>query len=783
MIKKLLLFCLLIAFTWQTTTLSANGSFPSEIIYIQTDKQTYFTDENIWFRAFLLHAETFELIANSQYVYAEIINQQGEVKNRIMIRQQNGVFAGYIPVHENLEAGTYTLRFYTRHVEQFGEEFFFTRTIQIITPQSLQESTPHTPYPIPHTPNDFALTFHPEGGDIPAGVYTRIAFKAINSTGLGEDVHGEIVNNNGNRVTTFESTHLGMGYFHIVANGEEQLTAIVRNNHGIEQRVPLPRARENIVSLQITQEDGFVVVRLPNVQQRVVYLSIQHRGEELHAERWNNNRTELVIPEDNLPTGVIGFILSDDRGIPMSERQIFNVSRFDVVNTTFSTEQESYSVRERVNASVLVTDDDGSPLLANFSISVINHDMVSYDASINILSHLLLSSDLRGHIEDPAFYFSSENKNRKEKLDLVMLTHGWTRFDTRIVSQENVERRHFETSLSLSGYLEGSLVRRRSNQPVTLLSLDLPLVYTTITDDQGRFTFRNIDFPEGTEFIVQGSTGTTVRVNEQSFPRVSTMFLPRIQPPSISNDQLQNDFHRQLLDDGIWALELDEFIVTGRREPVNLRIHPLSNPLNTRLTREDLGGWRYTSTSMFQLIRNTVPGLLTTEEGELIFERKLMNFLILQDENPPPPLIFLDRTEINSEILESLPADIVESIEYISNRPASEFGMRAYGGVIMITTTGEPTQLTRFPNVTVVRPLGHQITREFFSPAYTTQNQRLNPRADLRTTIYWNPSVTTEADGRATLSFYTSDHVGNYVVIIEGITYDGRLVHSMSRIK
>ena len=143
------------------------------------------------------------------------------------------------------------------------------------------------------------------------------------------------------------------------------------------------------------------------------------------------------------------------------------------------------------------------------------------------------------------------------------------------------------------------------------------------------------------------------------------------------------------------------------------------------------------------------------------------------------PRIHLDNVEMYFADLLGFPANNVESIE----RVRMEAFIPGFNPPAFLITTNNLSPTRNLPNVTRITPLGYQITQEFFSPAYTTQTQRENPRADLRTTIYWNPSVTTDENGIANLHFYTSDHVGNYAVIIEGVTDEGGIVHTMSRVR
>ena len=803
MAKIFISLYLLMAFAWQSAALTARNSFPLETIYVQTDKQNYFTGETVWFRAFLVNSQTHVQETLSRFVYAELINAQGEVKDRVMIvHDDNGVFAGHFLVTENLEAGSYILRFFTRHLESFGEEYFFQRIIHIITPQSLEENY-LSEQPEPTQDDNFVVTFHPEGGDIPVGAYTRVAFKALNPSGLGEDIRGVIVNEQGDTITHIQSVHLGMGSFILRVDRNERFFAIAQNTAGIEKRFELPLAREDAISLQIFRQRGKVAVSLSHDNRRlprVLYLTLQQRGNIIYSQRWDNNSEVIIIPENDLPTGVIGIILSDLRGVPISKRQIFNTNKTEVVNTIFTTDRETYDTRERVNAIVSITDSENRPLNANFSISVIDNDIAHYDASVNILSTLLLTSNLRGHIENPAYYFMNGNENAKAHLDLVMLTHGWSRFEVNRVYQEEVFT--FETSQTITGTLQGGFLQRNYNQSVTLLVPEFSFFDEVYTDNEGRFRFEGFEFPEETEFLLQGRTGTEIQVDEIAYPAVSNLFIPTRTGNILTFDDEQREqieeFHRLMHDDGIWSMELDEFVVRGLRPRVrNPREHVFSSPFNVRREREDLESFR--APNMRMLLQMVFPaagiGSWGTANSDPTTNSimggggsgRIANGLSAPTARPgTPPLIFVDGVETVLPLLMTLDAHNVESIEWartVADRAIFGLGVPE-SGVIIITTSGHsPARVSATPNVTMITPLGYQITRQFFAPAYTFPEQRANLRADLRTTIFWNPSVTTDENGNANIHFYTSDHVGNYVVVIEGITDEGGIIHTMGRIR
>ena len=778
---------LLIVFFVQSLATTASTRLPLETIYVQTDRKSYFTGETIWFRAFLLDAETFVQVTSSRYIYAELINEHNEVKDRVMIRHdENGVFAGHFLITDNLEAGTYILRFFTRHLESFGEKYFFQRVIQIITPQSLE--SPQSPESPPVPSQYFTVSFHPEGGDIPVGVYTRVAFKALNSSGLGENVSGTVVNENGDIVTEFRSAHRGMGYFVLNVDRNQQLFANVRNSAGVEKQFPLPRATNETVALQLFRENDDVIIHVPNAGDRTLYLTLQHRGHVLYFEPWGAN-DELIIPEIHLPTGVIGVTISDERGVPISHRQFFNISPLDVVNTSFTTDREVYGPRERVNATVFITDIDNQPLIANFSISVIDHDAVLYDTAVNILSTLLLTSDLPGFIEDPAYYFIPENAYAQAHLDLVMLTHGWSRFEVQPIFQEEILTlwQEVEWGQTIEGSLQGTR-SRIANQLVTLLAPDNNFFEQTYTDAQGRFRFQGFEFPEGTQFVLQGREGTEIRVSPTSFPAVSSLFIPSIRSSErfFIHEQIE-EFDRRMVDDDVWSLELGELVVRGLRPTVrNPREHLFSSPFNPRRERDELESLR--APNLFMLVQWAFPNLRLYQNPNqplpILFIPRLQQPRG-EGSQPQPPLVFIDNVAFGFQELHFFSADNVASIELVQTVAESAiFGLTGgYAGYILITTHNEGHARSNTPHITSIIPLGYQITRHFFAPAYTTDAQRQNPQPDLRNTLFWNPSVRTNETGNAHIHFYTSDHVGNYVAVIEGVTDEGRIVHAIERIR
>ena len=115
----------------------------------------------------------------------------------------------------------------------------------------------------------------------------------------------------------------------------------------------------------------------------------------------------------------------------------------------------------------------------------------------------------------------------------------------------------------------------------------------------------------------------------------------------------------------------------------------------------------------------------------------------------------------------------------------SQFGYYpGYSGAIVIKTTkGFVQNLKKNDNIVRVRPLGYQRPAEFWAPKYITQKQKDSPEQDLRTTIYWNPSVTLDASGQCSFEFWTADKGTEYQIVGEGLSLDGKILEIHGNIK
>lgn len=126
-----------------------------------------------------------------------------------------------------------------------------------------------------------------------------------------------------------------------------------------------------------------------------------------------------------------------------------------------------------------------------------------------ILSYFLLESELKGKIEQPHFYFDTNNKNRFNAMDALLLTQGWRNYIFKPTKEKIEFKIKPEKGLQISGTVEEYIKRKRKQKKpieLTLMALDKKDIQAGVTtiDSLGRFSFLlNDSYSDNLEYIIQ----------------------------------------------------------------------------------------------------------------------------------------------------------------------------------------------------------------------------------------------------------------------------------------
>ncbi len=774
-----------------TTKLNSyTAAYSTEKVYLQFDKPYYAAGDTIYFKAYVTLSTQHKLSALSGVVNIDLINPANKISRSIKLPVIAGVAWGDFALADTLKGGSYRIRAYTNWMRNEGENSFFEHIIPVgtTTTQSIPENGERSNKTIVKTTSKKPdVQFLPEGGSLVIGNYSKIAFKAVNPDGQGTDIKGTVTDDIGTEVCTFASTHLGMGAFNLVPQAGKIYKANITYADGTTNTTELPKAANtgytinlnntnpDTIRLRISAGSESTLDKLTLVAQSggIIYYA---------AESTSGNKFfTAVIPKNKFPTGIAQFTLFNEKGEPLNERLVF-INNNDELKLTVQS-RGSYATRQKVKLELYAKDKNAKPVTGSFSIAVVDETKVPIDEQNEntILSDLLLTSDLRGNIESPNYYFTNITDKTNADLDLLMLTQGYRRFEWKQILNNTDQAMLYQPEKSLT--ISGKITKNGKPVPngkITLFTTSGgAFLLDTLSDANGRFVFRDLQFGDSTKFVVQskvtkGQDNIVLELDTIMPPTVTAGNLGIGKTAVSSTDmatylQNQEQLFREQLKYGINknSLVLKEVIIKGQKE----KIIPHSQNLNGAGNADIV----FTEKDIDKMIGGNLEAAL-----------RGATHLRFRNGAPEGMAIVVDGTFVDADVFDTLHPDDIEGIEIITGpHYGAIYGSRMAGGGIIITTrkARKANNYYRYaPGVVTYMPKGYYKAREFYSPQY--DNPKTNQKmADLRSTIYWQPNIITDKDGKASIEYFNADGKGTYRVVIEGIDTDGNLGRQVYRYK
>src|SRR5690606_12952827 len=417
----------------------------AEKIYLQLDKAIYTTGSTIWFKSIVTSSYNNSLTEVSSVLHVELIGDQKNTIEKKLIKLNKGIGKGYLDLVDTMPAGTYKIRAYTEWNKNFDQDFIFEKYIEVFSIydeiskeskryyQSTDSIAKPTTVPTTAYNQNIDLQFFPESGEMVNGLPSKVGFKALNAYGKGIAVEGTILDNENNIVSSFKSNGLGMGSFMLNQVDISKKYYAKLNKPDRDSIYTLPKIVATGSILSVIEKNNVII--LTGISNHLIsdsiHLKTATRGTELLDAKLKlqNGTFRFSIESEKLPEGIITFTLTDNNNHKIAERLYFNKRPKNNLNIKITTDKASYSKRDLTNLSIKTVNENGEPINANTSVLVINKEQLGaiQNSRDHILSYLLLSSELKGHIENPRYYFN-ESEDRTADLDALMLTQGWRHY-------------------------------------------------------------------------------------------------------------------------------------------------------------------------------------------------------------------------------------------------------------------------------------------------------------------------------------------------------------------
>lgn len=738
-----------------------NQNALTEKIYAHTDKSFYLVGEIIWFKLYYVDGNLHQSLDLSKVAYVDIIDKTGKGVLQAKIELSNGSGDGsfYLPV--SIASGVYKLRTYTNWMKNFSADYYFEKTITIVNSlKSLSIETSVSPV--------YDIQFFPEGGNLVQGIESKTAFRIVDQSGKGVDCKGAIIDKNNDTVTRFQPEKFGIGNFKLTPSPGNEYKAIVKVA-GRTIIKPLPAAYEQGYVMNISERD---VSRLQlkincNIQStEAVYLVVHTRQSLKIAERIPliNGTGELTIDKSKMGEGISHLTIFNSARQPVCERLYFIRPLHKLTIESASTGMQ-FDSRKKVDIDVMSKDEMGKAVSANMSVSVYKVDQLQGLETIDISSYFWLTSDLKGDIESPNYYFTEAGIKAADNL---MLTHGWRRFAWQNIARS--AKPIIEFLPEVEGHIiNGKIINAKTGKPAVdvLTYLSVPgarlQLYGSQSNSHGDIRFYTKNFIGSNEVILQADN----RVDTSYGLELSNPFSEKVSSSTIPAFQLSDNTKNALLDNSIvsqvqnaysgeklkqlYAPGIDSTAFFGR---------PDSQYLLDNYVR---------FTTMEEVLREYVHEVLVRRQKEKfrLMISDNVNHILMED-----PMILLNGVPVfeTDKIMQYDPLKI-RKLEVMNKE--YYFGPLILKGMMNFTTYRPDPAMLVDKNSVVIDYEGLQLQREFYSPVYETESQLTGRMPDFRNVLYWSPAINSDSQGKARISFYTSDQKGKYLVVFQGMTSTG----------
>ena len=755
--------------------------YPQEKIYLHLDKSYYNAGETIWFKAYL--AADNLITPLSKTVYAELIDDKGFILQKKIMPVYAAGAASNFDLPDTVNSPKLYIRAYTSWMLNFDSTLLYLKAVQIISPVNAAKKIP-APAPV------YSLTLFAEGGDMVEDIVCKVAFKATDQEGIPFFVSGNIVNETGKKINAFTTAHDGMGFFLLTPLAGEKYKAIWKDKKGVQHETPLPEAKKQGVVLAISNTAdtlSYTLKRPQNADETFTAYTVvaQMQHQMMYSAKINmKNTTEVTAPisTEDFGDGVLQLTVFNAAQIPVAERLVF----INHNNYYFATDLHAVEKNITKHGRNTLQIDVGDTLLSNLSIAVTDAGINPItENEENIFSNLLVTSDLKGYVYNPAYYFSNDADSVKQHLDLVMMTNGWRRFKWENLLAKQWPKLNFpvDNYLSLRGNIYGlsktQLAGKDLSAIIKIKNKSAEFLSIPITAD-GQFRVTGMYLFDTAKMFYQINNDKDKKLTSSA----SFKFVNEISAAASPSSGLLSSLYFNLKRDSSYlqknaklAALQRSFLESNKTKTLDVvRVVGKTKSLKQKLEEEYTSGFfaggdgytfavdedpfAKTAISILDYLRGKVAGLQIGSDGQSATWRGSSTS------------IFLDENNTDISLLQSIPMSNVALIKVFRPPFFGASGGGAGGAIAIYTKKGGDNSAVKGLDFTNI--YGYSSIKEFYMPDYEKTTAADLP--DYRSTLYWSPFlIFDKKTRRIKIPFYNSDNCKKIRVVIEGINQFGQL--------
>ena len=607
------------------------------------------------------------------------------------------------------------------------------------------------------------VIFYPESGNIIAGAEAAIGFRFLGADMNPVEMKGIITDSGSNIICRVQSDENGFGLVRLTPPLNTRLFLRPDDAAQTPKEFALPSANDSELALSVMEDEAQSSFRIRVIKNQnfdagnrkfhLVYAPVSLKPFILDAEPLSGG--EKTLTRNSLPAGLASIILIDEAGTRYSERWVYNEQK-QAINLVIKPDKENYSAREKVKIDITAVDAMGKPVESDLLVSAVN---------------LITMPDREDiHAEDLQITGLPEVNNKA----------GICSVNDRLVFMQNTEDRITgntgrQTQVFLpepDGHIISGVIRNSvSGEPLRKENIVLSFVGRTAlcsftkTSEEGRFVF--VTPEDGVREIVIQPLSPDLDDYYVELDNPFPEAFSKTYPPAFS------------LDTGMLEL-INKAVISMQVKLIYDPLMPEKPGMQQKTAPKDFYGLPdHTTkmstfiqlTSVMEAIKEIVPGAVTTSrKGKTVINTIYKQNYQIEVRDP---LVIVDGVPVlNHEKVLNIKGDKIEKIDVLSK----EYYISdiALGGIIDITTYDGDLSVIEFDKPVFRQEFeAPQQVYRFTSPDYSDASRKESRIPDYRNTLYWNPDVRTDVNGRAAVEFYTSDEAGDYIILVEGFTSDG----------
>lgn len=794
---------------------------PQEKVYLHFDNTGYYQGDTIWFKAHVVFAENNKPTVLSRILHVELLSPEGDVVESQNLKiQQNGC-DGHFALKMEYTSGFYEVRAYTRAMLNFGDDGLFSRVFPVYDiPQYIgsyydRNMKSRLEMDITREKDEnrgkISMNFYPEGGNAVMGISSKVVFQVTDKDGNSIWAHGSVLNDQNEEITRFNTTGQGVGYFVLIPEQKEYQVNL--NYGGKVYPFTFDKIQKQGYALEVNNiTKDRLLVRLKKSADApcdTAGFVLACRGRQLKYEQLilGDEPAEMLFNKYELPLGVIQLTLFDKKGNVLAERLAFNSARSDYGSIQHTSSSTDYEPFELVEMDFTVTDAAGAPLNTNFSLAIRDRGsefQTSYED--NVLTDLLLSSELKGYIENPMQYFVNDDSKTLAKLDLLMLVQGWRRYNWQVMAGVvPFDAQHYaEEGLPIAGKVlnaSGRKARTKSEVMIWLMFNGETLRGSTPVNDDGSFYF---NLPDDADVFGECLLGLQVTENgkrKDSRITLDRWFSPQARAYTNRDVFVGEDF--AIAEDNLPKGSIEKVqMLAGVAIQSKIKtsgfgqvfpdiVYDVKRDINKEA---DLGEWYPGTVQQYLISRGE--GLFDDSSTCREVDTVASAFQVGTD-SYVDDVCFSGRPVYICTCLESVPDSIdrwqdllYEEIETISKidvfyksdmawllvaRAGTAIDRTPdYGDAVFVRLQKYDNGMQRKGYISGVRYTpyyGYAQSAEFYH--VNNREKQLKGGVDFRRTLYWNPNVQTDVEGKAKVKFYNNGTCLRMSISAEGISSEG----------